>query len=105
LLSQATFFLCLIGIAHWGVFLVGGSAAIFRAATVKDCSPRFPPAKPYARLLFASLLTVFFLIYFVNALAPEVSPDWKQLLLAGSVFAIPAYFNTGARFLIPGLVF
>jgi hypothetical protein len=75
LLSLATFFLCLVGIAHWGVFLVGGAAVIFRAATVRGWSPSFPATKSYAKVIFISVLTIFFFIYFVNALAPEVSPD------------------------------
>lgn len=75
LLSLAVFFLCLAGIAYWIVFLVGGAAVILRAATLRSWSPRIPATNPYKQVIFISLLTLFFLIYFVNALAPEVSPD------------------------------
>jgi hypothetical protein len=39
------------------------------------------------------------------ALLAWQKPRGRWLLLAGLVFAIPAYFNTGARFLIPSLPF
>jgi hypothetical protein len=74
-LSLTVFFLCLIGIAQWSVFLMGGVAVIFRAATVRTRSARLPSAILHPKVIFISILTVFLLIYFVNALAPEVSPD------------------------------
>jgi len=69
-LSLVTFFLCLIHAARWEVFLAAGWLAILiwhgRAGRHKsiDC-PVWP-------LL---ILVPFAVVYFINALAPEVSPD------------------------------
>jgi hypothetical protein len=78
LTSLAVFFLCLIHQARWSVFLAGGGAAIGAAAIkTRNAPPRKPlPAVPKTwNVLFQLTLALFFFIYFVNALAPEVSPD------------------------------
>jgi hypothetical protein len=80
LVSLATFFLCLAGIAYWSVFLAGGAAVIFRAtitraASIRERSAPLPPSKVQAKAIYISVLALLFFIYFVNALAPEVSPD------------------------------
>ncbi|HEY7387076.1 MAG TPA: hypothetical protein VH640_01115 [Bryobacteraceae bacterium] len=75
LLSLATFFLCLAGIAHRSVFLVAGAVVIFRAARIRERASGFSAPKPCEKVFFISLLSLFFFIYLVNSLAPEISPD------------------------------
>jgi F5/8 type C domain len=78
LASLAVFLLCLIHQARWSVFLAGGVIAIFTAAMKARGAPRRNPLPVTPRnwnLLFGAIIAVFFFIYFVNALAPETSPD------------------------------
>jgi hypothetical protein len=87
LTSLAVFFLCLVHQARWSVLLVAGVAAIcgagissgagfsLRIGFIRSSRKRLPtPAKNWT-LVFPLVLAVFSFIYFVNALAPETSPD------------------------------
>jgi hypothetical protein len=81
-LSLATFGLCVAGQARPVVFLAAGIAAIGGAAWVRwKTPPSKPPILPKRasclgwQVLFYVGIGIFGLIYFVNALAPEVSPD------------------------------
>jgi Dolichyl-phosphate-mannose-protein mannosyltransferase len=88
LTSLAVFFLCLIHQARWPVFLAGGVAVIFcgagffrgagfslRTGFIRSCRKPLPSAAKNWDLFFALIFAVFCFIYFVNALAPETSPD------------------------------
>ena len=82
LTSLAVFFLCLIHQARWSVFLAGGVIAIARGAGfslrtgfIRSGRKPLPAAPRNGDLFFALIFAVFCLIYFVNALAPETSPD------------------------------
>ncbi len=77
-LSLATFFLCLIHQARAAVFLGGGTVVIAWAAFTRgrEARPKSPPAIPRAWFsFFIVVFAAFFLVYFFNALAPEISPD------------------------------
>lgn len=75
-LSLAVFLLCLVHAARPAAFLIAGSALIagagFRGPRAGKRLPGIP--KPWLSLLFLTL-TPFFVMYFITALAPEVSPD------------------------------
>ena len=88
LTSVAVFLLCLIHQARWSVFLAGGLAAIaceaaisrgagfsLRTGFIRSFRKSLPKAARNWNLVFFLIIAVFFLIYFVNALAPETSPD------------------------------
>jgi hypothetical protein len=77
-LSLAVFVLCVIHQARLGVFLSGGAGAVGWAVwKARQDRPRLPlPAVPRAWLLvFTAVFAAFFVCYFCNALAPEISPD------------------------------
>jgi hypothetical protein len=70
--------LCFAHQARRGVFLWGGLAAIGAAIWRKRALPRrrtLPAASLNWLVPFYLVFTIFFVYYFVNALAPEVSPD------------------------------
>jgi hypothetical protein len=75
-LSVALFLLCLVHQARPAVFLAGGATLI---GCVAKWSPRTGKKLPAIGtrwvVLLLLTLTPFFLVYFTNALAPEVSPD------------------------------
>lgn len=78
LVSTLTFLLCASHLAHKGVFLVVGLALLvlawkFRAPAHPDSLPRcaMGPAV-YGALIIAA---AYLVLYFVNAMAPEISPD------------------------------
>jgi hypothetical protein len=75
-LSTLVFLLCAIGRARPAVFLAGGAAAVACAVRGQARAGKRLPALSAAwiAILFC-VLTPFFLAYFFNALAPEVSPD------------------------------
>ena len=77
-LSVAVFFLCVIHQAKLAVFLgVGGAAialAIWKARNKPQSKP-LPPAPSIWQAIFIVVFAIFFLCYFSNALAPEISPD------------------------------
>jgi hypothetical protein len=78
LLSLAIALLCMVHQARRGVFLWGGVAVIAWAVWRERASPRrsaLPPAPASWSALFHVVFAAFFICYFFNALAPEVSPD------------------------------
>src|SRR5215469_2488842 len=78
LLSQAVFVLSLVHQARRNIFLVGGVAVMLLAW--REARGR-PPRKSFTaiprtwKIIFILIFTAFFLLYFLNALAPETSPD------------------------------
>jgi hypothetical protein len=84
-LSQIGFFLCAVGLARQGAFLAVGLlaalAVVGRVRRTKQC-PQVPSAPRRWKWLFGLLFTLFGVVYLVNALAPEVSPD-------GSAYHLP----------------
>jgi hypothetical protein len=77
-LSLAVFGLCAIHEARLGVFLAGGAVAGGWAIwETRGALPRgrFVPLPRLWALLFATVFVVFFVCYFCNAVAPEISPD------------------------------
>lgn len=78
LVSLAVFFLCLIGRAQWPVFLAGGVGLIgwaLRGGSPVRPSLRNTAAYDKLNILFYLIFTTLLLIYFINSMAPEVSPD------------------------------
>jgi len=76
--SLAVFGLCVIHQATLPVFLAGGTAAIGAALWKVRGRPRGKPLPVLPRawaVLFAVIYLAFFACYFINALAPEISPD------------------------------
>jgi hypothetical protein len=77
-LSLLTFVLCAVHIAHRGVFLVAGLAvlalAVLRGAH-RPSGDSFPALPTFWKWLFRSIFTIYCVLYFFNALAPEMSPD------------------------------
>ncbi|HWB87227.1 MAG TPA: discoidin domain-containing protein [Bryobacteraceae bacterium] len=76
--SFATFFLCVTHQARKGFFLWPGLLLIIWALRAPALRRSAVPWKPIPRawkLLFLVVFTSFFIIYFLNALAPEISPD------------------------------
>jgi hypothetical protein len=80
-LSLSVFFLCLIQQAKPGVFLALGVAVVALWVIDFRRHPRvefgLPPgvvSLPW-RCLFTAVFLAFFTCYFINALAPEISPD------------------------------
>jgi hypothetical protein len=82
--SEIIFVLCSIGLARKEVFvalgLLAGLAAICTRANTTAASFAWPPAR--WRWLFGVLFAAFGIVYLVNALAPEMSPD-------GSAYHLP----------------
>ena len=77
-LSFLTAILCTLHIARKGVFQWGGLIAIFFALRQARRAPgrRSLPAVPLTWMTaFFLVFSIFFIYYFFNALAPEVSPD------------------------------
>jgi hypothetical protein len=77
-LSFVTTLLCLAHQARRGFFLWGGLAAIAGALWMQRSVPRrksLPAISLNWLVPFYLVLAIFFIYYFVNALAPEVSPD------------------------------
>ena len=78
LLSLVIALLCVVHQARRGVFLWGGMAVIAWALWQERESPRrtaLLPAPASWLVVFYVIFAAFFLAYFFNALAPEVSPD------------------------------
>ena len=77
-LSLLVFLLCAIGQARKGIFTVIGISLVILALRTKPsegCRPRLSPLPRFWRLLFTGVFVPFAIYYFVNALAPEYSPD------------------------------
>jgi hypothetical protein len=84
-LSHVVFFLCAAGLARKGVFLGAGllaACAVRFAAPRHQKRPQYPPLPRVWKLLFGVPFLLFGLVYLVNALAPEMSPD-------GSAYHLP----------------
>src|ERR1035438_8976815 len=76
--SLATFVLCLIHQARLVVFLAGGAGAMGGAfwVTRRDPPRAALPGVPRAWwVIFTVVFAAFFVCYFSNAVAPEISPD------------------------------
>lgn len=77
-LSVAVFALCLAGQARPVVFLAAGVPVIAWAAWLRWKDPpakSLPPAPLAWQTFFYAGLALFAAVYFINALAPEASPD------------------------------
>jgi hypothetical protein len=77
-LSGIVFVLCALKIAFTAVFAVWGALilayAIYSGAHLPK-GDEFPPMRPWWRWLFTVIFAAFTVLYFINALAPEMSPD------------------------------
>ncbi|MGH9611895.1 MAG: hypothetical protein ACRD4P_02320, partial [Bryobacteraceae bacterium] len=83
--SQIVFFLCAIHLARESVFITVGAIAILAVIrTGKGVAATRTPAlfRPHWRWFFGALFFAFGLVYLVNAMAPEMSPD-------GSAYHLP----------------
>jgi hypothetical protein len=76
-LSLIVFLLAAAGLVQKGVFLALGIAAIALSRKLARPAPDStqPQAAMFWRILFYCVFGSFSVIYFVNAMAPEVSPD------------------------------
>lgn len=77
-LSLAVFVLSVLHEARLGVFLTGGCGAMLAAFWLarRDRPRDMLPAAPRAwEAVFFTVFAAFFACYFLNALAPEISPD------------------------------
>src|SRR2546427_5100561 len=77
-LSLLTFLLCAVGAARQRVFLavgLGVLALAFRRGALRPSGDSLPPIPSPWKWLFGSIFAVFFVLYFFNAMAPEMSPD------------------------------
>ncbi len=77
-LSGLVFAISALGIARRGVFLAIAAAAILvavRRGAHRNVRPRFKPLPRFWRNLFFAGFTVFTVLYFFSAMAPEFSPD------------------------------
>jgi hypothetical protein len=77
-LSLSVFFLCLVHQARPVAFAFLGAAAIGCAIWQARKQPEraaLPEMPAVWRALFGVVMVAFFLCYFINAMAPEVSPD------------------------------
>jgi hypothetical protein len=84
-LSQVVFFLCAAGLAHQQAFLAVGLFAAIAAARPgrrTEKRPHFPSLPQRWKWPLGLLFTLFGIVYLVNALAPEMSPD-------GSAYHLP----------------
>jgi hypothetical protein len=112
--SMAVFFLCLVGEARWPVFLSVGIGAIGwawwpRPATRPKCPPL--PKYEHKNYIYYLLFTLFLLIYFINSLAPEISPDgsgyhlgnvarmWRQNGFVWDYHSMYSYLSQGLEML------
>ncbi|MBZ5606825.1 MAG: discoidin domain-containing protein [Acidobacteriia bacterium] len=77
-LSAIVFLLCAVRLVHPGVLLAVGLAGIgyaVRSGAHRSRGQDFPPLPPLWRWTFVVIFGGFALLYFLNALAPEMSPD------------------------------
>ena len=75
MLSTAVFLLCAVHGARKGVFLALGVAAIGAAVRYRRIPLQTAHTRTIADKLFVALYSVFGVMYFVHAMAPEMSPD------------------------------
>ena len=77
-LSALVFLLAATHLAYKGVFLVVGGAAIVSALMLGAHHPKgenFSPLPPLWKWAFGAVFGAFTILYFFNAMAPEMSPD------------------------------
>ena len=77
-LSLLTFLLCALGAARKGMFLAIGIGVLAVAAwrgAHKSSGESLPPVPRFWKWLFGSVFSVFCVLYFFHAMAPEMSPD------------------------------
>src|SRR5438477_5325085 len=77
-LSLATFVLCAVGVAYRGVFLAVGLAVLalaFARGAHRPLGESFPALPAFWKWLFRSVFAIYCVLYFFNAMAPEISPD------------------------------
>jgi len=77
-LSGIVFALAMTGLARKGVFLALGALAIGYAVFLgahRSRATKFPALPPIWKWIFAVTFSGFTVLYFFNALAPEMSPD------------------------------
>jgi hypothetical protein len=78
LLSTLVFLLGALHVARKGVFLWAGIAVLalaWRRGVYRAQGEPFPELDPFWKRLFATLFTIFAVLYVSNAMAPEISPD------------------------------
>ncbi len=113
-LSFLTAILCTLHIARKGVFQWGGLAVIALALWQARGAPRrksFPAIPLTWMATFGLIFSAFFIYYFFNALAPEVSPDgsgyhlgnvvrmWRNHGFSWSYLSMYAYLSQGTEML------
>ena len=84
-LSAIVFVLCLLKLAHKGVFLVLGLVILtwaFRSGAYRAHGKEFAPLGWLWKLCFLTVFGFFTYLYFFNAMAPEMSPDGMAYHLA-----------------------
>jgi hypothetical protein len=77
-LSLLTFVLCALRVAHRGAFLIVGLAVLalaIRRGAHRPSGESFPALAPFWKWLFVAIFSVYTVLYFFNAMAPEISPD------------------------------
>src|SRR4051794_39378706 len=75
LLSTLVFLLCAVHLALKGVLLAVGIVAITAAYRYRSVPPRAVHIRTAADKIFIALYTGFGVVYFLQAMAPELSPD------------------------------
>ena len=77
-LSALVFALCVLGLVRKGVFLCLGAAILglaFWKGAHRSTADSLPPLDRRWKWFFGSIYSIYFVLYFFNALAPEISPD------------------------------
>lgn len=80
-LSAAVFWLAVAHLLYKGVLLALGAAVLAIAWRLKahhSPSHRLPPLQPFWKRLFAAAFAVYTVLYFCNAMAPEISADGTE---------------------------
>lgn len=101
LLSTIAFLVAAAHVSHKGVFLVIGVAAMGAAlafARVRRIGelPALPPLPRLWKAVFSVIFAAFTLLYFTNAMSPEISPDGSEYHLG----LVDHYYR--AHGLVPG---
>ena len=77
-LSLIVFLLCALQLVYDGVFLAVGLIVLglaIRSGAHRSSGEQFPALPKIWRYLFIGIFTIFGVLYFSNAMAPEMSPD------------------------------
>jgi hypothetical protein len=94
LLSLLVFFLCSVGLAYPAVFLLVGAGALASAVVTGRGQVEGKHATPIpviAKYVFGPIVAAYFVIYLVNAMAPEVSPDGSAYHLSFVAFYLRSH--------------